>query len=81
MSINTKVRTTPDSVVGDAKVELERHRSHRICEATSQLDVPTSLTSAPSHLLRFHFVCCAKEVSELVEEGQRAESGQRQDLT
>ena len=28
--------------------------------------VPTSLTPDPSHLLRFHFVCCAKEVSDLI---------------
>ncbi len=38
----------------------------RLYEVTSQLDVPTSLTSVPSHLLCFHFVCCAKEVSDLV---------------
>jgi hypothetical protein len=35
-------------------------------EVTSQLDVPTSLTPAPSHLLRIHFVCCAKEVSDFI---------------
>ncbi len=27
---------------------------------------PTSLTSAPIHLLCFHFVCCAKEVIDLI---------------
>jgi hypothetical protein len=35
-------------------------------ELASQLDVPTSLTPTPSHLLRFHFVGCAKEVSNLI---------------
>ena len=37
-----------------------------IREVTSQLNVPTSLTPAPCHLLRFHFVGCAKEVSNLI---------------
>ena len=35
-------------------------------KVTSQLDVPTSLTPAPSHLLCFHFVFCVKEVSRLI---------------
>ena len=29
-------------------------------------DPKVLLTSAPSHLLRFHCVCCVKEVSELI---------------
>ncbi len=66
MSINTKVRTTPESVVGDAEVYHQRHRTRRICKVTSQLDVPTSLTSVSSHLLSFHFVCCDKEFHELL---------------
>jgi hypothetical protein len=32
----------------------------------ARFDVPTSLTPVPSHLLRFHFVGCAKEVSNLI---------------
>ncbi len=35
-----------------------------VCEVTSQLDVPTSLT--PAHLLCFHFMGCEKEVSDLI---------------
>ena len=35
-------------------------------EVGRQLNVPTSLTPAPSHLLRFQFVCGAKEVSDLI---------------
>ncbi len=52
--------------MGDAEIQHQRPRTRRIREVTSQLDVPTSLTPAPSHLLRFHFVCCAKEVSDLI---------------
>ena len=66
MSINTRVRATPESVVGDAEVQHQRHRTRRVRKVTSQLDVPTSLTPAPSHLLRFYFVGCAKEVSKLI---------------
>jgi hypothetical protein len=39
--------------------------THHLREVTSQLDVPTLLTPASSHLLRFHFVCCAEKVSAL----------------
>ena len=46
--------------MGDTEVKHQRHRTRRILEVT-----PTSLTSAPSHLLRFHFVCCAEKVSDL----------------
>ncbi len=35
-------------------------------EVTSQLDVPTSLTPAPNHLLWCYFVGCVKEVSKLI---------------
>jgi hypothetical protein len=66
VSIKTRVRTTPESFMADTEVKHQRHRTRRICEVTGQLDVPTSLTSAPSHLLRFHFVCCAKKVSKLI---------------
>jgi hypothetical protein len=45
---------------------IQRHRTRRVRVVTSQLNVPTSLTSAPSQLLRFRFVCCAKEVSDLI---------------
>ena len=49
----------------DAEVQHQRHRTRRIRKVTSQLNVPASLTPALSHLLRFHFVGCAKEVSNL----------------
>jgi hypothetical protein len=52
--------------MGDAKVQHQRHRTRHIREITSQFDVPTSLTPAASHLLRFHFVDCAEEVSKLI---------------
>jgi hypothetical protein len=65
VSIKTRVRSTVESLVGDTEVLDHRHRTHRIYEVTGQLDVPTSLTSVPSHLLCFHFVCCCvKEVSK-----------------
>ena len=50
----------------DAKVQHQRHWAHRIREVASQLDVPTMLTPASSHLLRFHFVCCAEKIRNLV---------------
>jgi hypothetical protein len=66
VSIKTRVRTTSESVVGDAEVQDQRHRAHRLREVVSQLDVPTLLTPVPSHLSRFCFMGCAKEVSNLV---------------
>ena len=49
----------------DTEVQHQRHRTPHIREVTSKLDVPTLLTPASSHLLRFHFVCCAEKVSDL----------------
>ena len=51
--------------MSDAYVQHQRHRTRHIREVTSQVDVPTLLTLASSHLLRFHFVCCAEKVSDL----------------
>ena len=48
------------------RIQHQRYRTRRIREVTSQLDVPTSLTPAPSHLLRFCFMGCAKEASKLI---------------
>ena len=66
MSIYIRVRATSESVVGDAEIQHQRHRTRRIREVTSQLDVPASLTPAQGHLLRFYFVGGAKEVSNLI---------------
>ena len=52
--------------MGDAEVQHQRHRARRVREVTREHDVPTSLTPAPNHLLRFYFVGCAKEVSNLI---------------
>jgi transcriptional regulator with AAA-type ATPase domain len=52
--------------MGDAEVQYQRHRARLIREAASQLNIPTSLTPALSHLLRFHFVGCVKEVRNLI---------------
>jgi hypothetical protein len=54
----TRVRTTPESFTDDAEVKHQSHQTRRICEVTGQLDVPTSLTSTPSHLLCFICVVC-----------------------
>ena len=35
----------------------QRHRARRVREVASQLDVPTLLTPAPSHLSRFCLMC------------------------
>ena len=66
MAVNTRVRATSESVVGDAEIQHQRHQTRRIREVTSQLNVPTSLTPAPSHLLRFYFVGCTKEVTNVI---------------
>ena len=66
MSVNTRVRTTPESVVDDVEIHHQRHRTPNIHEVTSQLDVPTSLTPDLSHLLPFYFVGCVKEVNNLI---------------
>ena len=66
MVVNTRVRATPESVVGDEEIQHQRNRTRRIHEVTRQLDVFTSLTPAPSHLLRFYFVGSVKEVSNLI---------------
>jgi hypothetical protein len=52
--------------MGDEEVQHQRHRTHLVREVGSQLDVPTLLTPTPSHLLRFHFVCYAEKVSDLI---------------
>jgi hypothetical protein len=52
--------------MGDTEVKHQRYRTRWIHQVTSQLDVPTSLTSVPNHLLCFHFVCCPKEVSKMI---------------
>jgi hypothetical protein len=64
--VNIRVRVTSESVVGDMEIQHQRHRTRRIREVTSQLNVPTSLTPALNHLLRFYFVGGAKEVSNLI---------------
>ncbi len=66
VSIYIRVRATSESVVGYVKIQHQRHRTHRIREVTSQLNVPTSLTPGLSHLLRFYFVGGTKEVSNLI---------------
>jgi hypothetical protein len=50
VSIKVRVRPTSKSVVSDAEVQHQRHRDHRIREVTSQLDVPTLLTTGSSPL-------------------------------
>ncbi len=66
MVVNTRVRGTPESVVDDVEIQHQRYRTRHIHEVTNQLDVPTSLTPDPSHLLCFYFVGCAKEVINLI---------------
>ena len=50
----------------DGQVQYQRHRTRHIQKVGSQLNVHTSLTPDPSHLLSFNLVCCAKEVSDLI---------------
>ena len=51
--------------MSDAEVQNQKHRTRHIREITNKFDTPTSLTPALNHLLCFHFVGCAKEVSTL----------------
>ena len=66
MAIKTRVRATCPTLMCDAEVQHQRHRTRRIREVGSQLNVSTSLTPAPSHLLSFNLVGCAKQVSKLI---------------
>ncbi len=52
--------------MGDTEVQDQGHRTRHVHEVTRQIDVPTSLTPVPNQLLRFYFVGCAKEVSNLI---------------
>ena len=49
----------------DEEVQDQRHQTRLIREVTRQLNVPSSLTPALIHLLRFYLVGCVKEVSKL----------------
>ena len=51
-----KIRNGLGTNMFDTEVQHQRHRTRHIREVTSQLDVPTSLTPSPSHLLCFYFV-------------------------
>jgi hypothetical protein len=64
VSIKNKVRATYETVVGDVKIQHQRHRVRCVRKVGSQLNVMP--TPAFSHLLRFHIVCCAEKFSELV---------------
>jgi hypothetical protein len=64
--MKTRVRTTSETFMDDTEVHHQRHRSLLIREVVNQLDVPTSLTPDPKHLLCFHFVGCVKEVIKLI---------------
>ena len=50
----------------DEEVQHRRYGSLLVHEVTHELDVPTSLTLTPNHQLRFYFVGCTKEVSNLI---------------
>ena len=52
--------------MGDVEVQHKSHGTRLVREVTRELNVPTSLTPVPNHLLRFYFVGCAKEVSNLI---------------
>ena len=66
VSVKTRVGTTSETFMDDVEVQHRRHRSCLIREVASQLYVPTLLTPASSRLLRFHFVCYAEKVSDLI---------------
>jgi hypothetical protein len=66
VSIKIRVRVTSVTVVGDAEVQDQRHRSLHFRKVSRLLNDPTMLTSVFNDLYRFHFVCCAEKVSELI---------------
>ena len=66
MVVNTRVRGTSPTVMCDVEVQHQGYRTRLTLEVTTQLDVPTSLTPAPSHMLCFYFEGCVKEVRKLI---------------
>ncbi len=52
--------------MGDAEIQHKRHRARRVRKVGRQLDVPTMMTPAFSYVLRFHRMCCAEKVSQLI---------------
>ena len=50
----------------DVEVQYQGQRTHHIRKVTNQLNVPTSLTPVPNHLLCFYLMGCAKEVRKLI---------------
>jgi hypothetical protein len=48
VSINTRVRSTTKTVVGDEEIQNQRHRTRHIRQVNDQFDVPTSLTPCPT---------------------------------
>jgi hypothetical protein len=66
MVIKKRVRATPPTLVGDAQVGDQGHRSHSISNVGGELNVYTPLTPAPGNLMCLYFVCCVKRVSGVV---------------
>jgi hypothetical protein len=60
-SINTRVRDTPKSFVGDAEIQPQRKRTRFILEVTSRLD---SHLAGSKKKNEFVFVCAGKKEIE-----------------
>jgi hypothetical protein len=68
MSIKKRVRTTPPTLVGDAEVEDQGHRTRNINQVGCELNVFTPLTPAPGHLLSLYLFCRGtEEILELLD--------------
>jgi hypothetical protein len=62
MSVKSRVSTTPNSVVGNTKVQNQWHRVRLVGQISHYLNVSTMLTTAFKHLLCFNLMRCAKKV-------------------
>jgi hypothetical protein len=54
VSIQIKVRTTSETVVGDEEIQHQSHRDHRVVKVDRQFNIPTMSTPAFSYVFRFH---------------------------
>ncbi len=73
-AIQTRVKATSPTLMCDSEVQNQRHQTLRLREVDIQINVPTSLTPTPSHLLSFNLVGCVKEVRNLINQSPNHES-------
>jgi hypothetical protein len=58
--------TEIEKVMGDTKIQHQRHRDRLIHKVSHELDVPTMLTLTFNDMLCFYFMICVEKVSNLI---------------